>query len=105
MFRTTRNWGGVANLLLGVRNHLNHSGLKARLGSADLNLLNEEGSPIDNYPIVFRELFCIAAADLANDLNQPLENAGILYGEILNTGQKPKAKKGRKAKPPRLQVQ
>jgi hypothetical protein len=36
---------------------------------------------------VFRQLFCVAAADLAEQLNEPLEDVGVLFHEIFNTGQ------------------
>jgi hypothetical protein len=36
---------------------------------------------------VFRELFCVAAGDLADDLKQPLDRMGVLYDEITLTGQ------------------
>jgi len=89
MFRTSRNWNGVSNLIPGMRSHIQRSGLKGRLGSRsdDAHLLNDQGTPIEDYSIVFRELFCAAAADLANDLNQPLDKIGILYDEIFPTGQ------------------
>lgn len=78
-----------------MRNHLCHASTLrgSRPGSkSEVNLSNEEGEPTDDYSIVFRELFCIAAADLAEQLHEPLENVGILYDEILNTGQKTKSK-------------
>src|SRR5258706_13955738 len=43
---------------------------------------------MEDYSIIFRELFCVAAADLAKQLNEPLENVGVLFDEIFNTGQK-----------------
>ncbi len=51
--------------------------------------MDESGTAINNYSLVFRELYCVAAADLAKDLNQPLERIGILYDDIINTGQEP----------------
>ncbi|CZR59585.1 uncharacterized protein PAC_09479 [Phialocephala subalpina] len=104
IFRTTRNWSGVTNLLPGMRGHVQQAGIKGRLGSwTEGNLLNDEGVPIDDYSLVFRELFCVAAADLASDLNQPLEKVGILYDEIVSTGNPPKDKKS-KAKPSEITV-
>jgi hypothetical protein len=41
----------------------------------------------EDYSIVFRELFCIAAEDLARQINVPLEKLGGLYDDILRTGQ------------------
>lgn len=88
MFQTSRNWTSVAKLLPGMRNHVHRAGLKRRLGSKfEANLLNESGSPIEDYSLVFRELFCVAAGDLAHDLHEPLDKMGVLYDEITTTGQ------------------
>lgn len=78
-----------------MRNHLYNA--SARRGSrpsskAAVNLSSGEGESTDDYSIIFRELFCIAAADLAEQLNEPLENVGILFDEVLGTGQKTSSK-------------
>lgn len=41
-----------------------------------------------DYLFLFRELFCVAAADLAADLKQPVQSLGMLYDEIVITGLK-----------------
>jgi hypothetical protein len=89
IFRTTRNWSAVDALVPAMRNHINHISMSRglRAGAAELALANDSGEPIDNYSLIFRELFCIAASDLADQLNQPLEGAGVLFDEILSTGQ------------------
>jgi len=71
-----------------MRRHVYRAGLKRRLGSKfEANLLNSHGSPIEDYSLVFRELFCVAAGDLADDMKQPLDKMGVLYDEITLTGQ------------------
>ena len=87
MFRTSRYWSGIVPLIPGMRSHLIRIGLRRRFGSGADHEINDQGMVVDNYPIVFKELFCVAAADLAEDLKQPIENLGILYDEILHTGQ------------------
>jgi hypothetical protein len=47
-----------------------------------------------DYSIIFRELFCIAAEDLAKQVNGPLENLGVLYDDILRTGQTERKRAG-----------
>ena len=47
------------------------------------------GSSADYSPL-FREMFCITAQALADSLSLPLENLGIAYDEILETGVKQK---------------
>ena len=55
--------------------------------------MDDQGTVIENYPLVFRELFCLTAADLAKELNQPIDRIGVLYDEIIQTGQEPKQSK------------
>jgi hypothetical protein len=107
MFNMTRNWGAVANLLPEMRNHVHRAGLKRRLGSKfEGNLLNGSGTPIEDYSLVFRELFCVAAGDLAHDLHIPLDRIGILYDEIIVTGQQAmKDKKKKIGVPPDVDLE
>ncbi|KAH9205173.1 hypothetical protein DL95DRAFT_430095 [Leptodontidium sp. 2 PMI_412] len=98
IFRSTRNWSSISSLLPGMRNHLYHA--SAQRGSrpaskAEVNPSSDEAENTDDYSIIFRELFCMAAADLAEQLNEPLENVGILFDEILGTGHKTSKLKAR----------
>ena len=43
-----------------------------------------EGS--EDYSQIFKELFCVAAYDLAMMIQQPLADLGVLYDEIISTG-------------------
>ena len=40
----------------------------------------------EDYSSLFKELFCVAAQDLATLIQQPLENMGVLFEGIMNTG-------------------
>jgi len=87
-----------------MRNHINHTsivkGSRPRTKGAELSLTDDDGEPIEDYSIIFRELFCVAAADLAEQLNEPLENVGVLFDEIFSTGQRVKSKpKGGRSPP------
>ncbi|KAH9223471.1 hypothetical protein DL95DRAFT_492617 [Leptodontidium sp. 2 PMI_412] len=87
IFRASRNWSAISHLIPGMRGHLLRTGIKARLGSLDdTTLFEESGTPIKDYSIVFRELFCLAAAELAADLHQPIEKLGVMYDEVVVTG-------------------
>lgn len=72
-----------------MRAHIYHTGVKGRLGPHDAKLLSDQGTPIENYTIVVKDLFCAAAADLADDFHIPLDQMGILYDDILDTGKNP----------------
>ncbi|KAG4436402.1 hypothetical protein IFR05_008125 [Cadophora sp. M221] len=90
IFRTTRSWSNIHSLLPGMRSHLyNASTQRASRASlkAEVDLGSGDGESPDDSSIILRELFCVAAADLAEQLNEPLENVGILFDQVLGTGQ------------------
>ncbi|KAL2179664.1 uncharacterized protein P884DRAFT_194653 [Thermothelomyces heterothallicus CBS 202.75] len=62
---------------------LPHTGRNVRTG---IELVDKDGHIIDNYDIVFCELFCVAASALAHQMNEDLADAGILWDEIMSTG-------------------
>lgn len=82
-----------------MKYHIRNAGVKGRLGSLDDSVLfNDEGTPINDFSVIFRELFCLAAADLANDLHQPIDKLGVLYDEVVTTGLAAKAaEKGKRS--------
>jgi hypothetical protein len=83
----THNWSSVSALLPSMRKHLYQTSTLRPESNSEVNLNIDEDKSIEDYSIIFRELFCIAAADLADHLDEPLENMGILSDEIFNTGQ------------------
>jgi hypothetical protein len=91
-----------------MRNHLNHmsmmKGSRPGTKGAELSLTDDNGGPIEDYSIIFRELFCVAAADLAEQLDEPLENVGVLFDEIFSTGQTSKSKRKGRRSPPQSSV-
>jgi hypothetical protein len=88
IFRMTSNWRSISSLIPAMRDHLTKSGMRTRFGTENsATYINEQGTPIKNYSFIFRELFCTAAADLAADLHEPLEDSGMMFDEIIRTGQ------------------
>ena len=70
-----------------MRNHLRASsqiGGSRRRSSAGSGSSNPDGS--EDYAQVFKELFCVAASDLATMFQEPLEDLGVLFDEIMDTG-------------------
>ncbi|KAH7016519.1 uncharacterized protein B0I36DRAFT_47135 [Microdochium trichocladiopsis] len=51
-----------------------------------VKLVQENGQLVQNYDMIFRELFCIAASTLSYRLGEVLANAGALWYEIFVTG-------------------
>ena len=48
---------------------------------------------IGDYALHFKQLFLAAASDLADTIQEPLENIGVLFEDIMNTGTLEKASK------------
>lgn len=77
------------DLVPSMKYHLLSTGLRNRFG-AESDFMNDEGTPVKDYHLIFRELFCAAASDLADDLHIPMERLGIIFDNIISTDQKPK---------------
>ncbi|KAI9642827.1 hypothetical protein NHQ30_008560 [Ciborinia camelliae] len=89
MFRTARNWNCVKDIIPAMRLNIDAHIEKHHLGGKDeVDIVDGDGELIKDYSIVFRELFCIAAADLAHDLRIPMERLGPLYDDVIGTGVK-----------------
>ncbi|KAF2480066.1 hypothetical protein BDY17DRAFT_327049 [Neohortaea acidophila] len=87
IFRVSRNWSAMSDLIPKMRGHLQLH--KSDRGMWDTGVDPHEvseHSPAPDYSIIFRERFCIAAASLASALHVPLENVGVLYDTIVDTG-------------------
>ena len=84
LYRASRCWYGISDLLPGIRSHLgnakffNNSRRRHRAGSVD--------DSTGDYSTLFKKLFCVAAKDLADIVQLPLEDIGVLDGMIMNTG-------------------
>ena len=65
---------------------VNSGGKSSRLRSANPTTDFGAKNLSDDYEAFFKQLFCVAASDLAALLNESLENLGVLFGEILKTG-------------------
>ena len=101
VYRASRCWHSIADLLPGIRYHLRNAVPKeppspfnpcspcvpcpsppnseeTRDPSAWVNF--------NDYATLFKESFCVAAKDLAVSIQQPLEDIGVLYGGIMSTG-------------------
>ncbi|KAK2607828.1 hypothetical protein N8I77_006477 [Diaporthe amygdali] len=87
MFQASRNWSSITSIINGISNHLSHLPHNGRDNSrGGIKLITDHGELIENYDVIFRELFCAAAAGLADKMKTQLTNVGILWDEILPTG-------------------
>ncbi|WJG35750.1 uncharacterized protein FOBCDRAFT_295930 [Fusarium oxysporum Fo47] len=88
MFLASRNWSSISGLVNGMKQHvlrLPHSSTH-KDGRCGIQLANEYGEMIERYDIIFRELFCLAAAELADRFHDDLTSVGVLWDDILLTG-------------------
>ena len=96
----THNWSGVVDLIPVMRQHLHMTGSikEYRPGSSISRSSSGDDEGDEEYSVIFRELFCVAAAELANQLDEPLETLGTLHDGIMQTGKtKEKKRKSDKA--------
>ncbi|USP76699.1 hypothetical protein yc1106_03973 [Curvularia clavata] len=77
IFRVTRNWSGISDLIPSMHGHLQSAG-RIRNSHCEIN----DSVRATN----FRELFCITAESIAASLNMSLENLGCLYEDVLTIG-------------------
>ncbi|KAI9815094.1 MAG: hypothetical protein M1827_002937 [Pycnora praestabilis] len=94
-FRVTRNWRGIKDLIPSMRSHLQASSdWKLRPAGREKSASIVSGlDGWEDFSMIFRELFCVAASELAQKLHEPLENIGVLYDEIMMTGTIPLTRK------------
>ncbi len=81
MFKASRCWKAIADFLPAIRSHLRSTSTSSSDGRSSSNGIRE-----DDYPTTFKELFCIAANDLANTVHTPFEHIGVLFENIMSTG-------------------
>lgn len=86
MFRASRNWPSIVNFLDGMASHVAHLPTVSRGNRTHLTLTGTDGQMAENYDLILRERFCLAAAALASKTNNSLSGAGVLWDEIFPTG-------------------
>ncbi|KAL5603923.1 hypothetical protein FOVSG1_006673 [Fusarium oxysporum f. sp. vasinfectum] len=101
MFLASRNWGMISSLVGGMRQHVSqlpHSRTH-KDGRRGIQLVSDHGERIESYDMIFRELFCLAAAALADRLRKDLTSIGVLWDEILPTGANGRRPQAQQKKP------
>lgn len=70
-----------------MRNHLRAMNIvgKSQPGTNE-KIRHTSIDEAEDYSQTFKELFCVAAYDLASMIQEPFENLGVLYDEIMSTG-------------------
>ena len=89
IFRVSRNWVAVSDMVGKMKSHLNSQIPGSDDGSrpsSSTAAAHYDGDADVDYSIIFRERFCIAAASLASYLQISINKMGVLYDKIIETG-------------------
>ncbi|KAI1858907.1 hypothetical protein JX265_005117 [Neoarthrinium moseri] len=86
MFRASRSWSSISTLLPWMMAHLDNLPRHNRGARSGTRLIEENGQLVENYDIIFRELFCLASESLATRMSENIQDLGKLWGEIFHTG-------------------
>lgn len=89
IFRVTHNWSGVSELVPRMRSHLaaeKESTANAPTVTSSRSSAMYDAETYHNYELIFQERFCTAASSLAQSIHLPLENLGVLYDKVVETG-------------------
>ena len=81
----------MADHIQGIRAHLRAASTfreyRSNIGYSSNDLSSFSlGDGIDDFSLLFKELFCVAAQDLANLVQKPLQGLGMLYEGMMDTG-------------------
>ena len=81
IFKASRCWQYITELLPIIRTHINNNRLCSSDSRSTSSAIREE-----DYASTFKEIFCVAASDIANRLQIPLGDVGLLHGNVVCTG-------------------
>lgn len=76
----------MLGLIPGMRHHLVNDALARPYCPGEREEAgNDDESEVD-FELVFKELFCVAAQELATQVNQRIDKMGVLFDDIMTTG-------------------
>lgn len=73
-----------------MANHISALAQEGNSGRAGVRLVGDDGVLVEDYDIILRELFCLAATALASKTRETLSNVGTLWDDIFVTGESAK---------------
>lgn len=88
VFKASRNWSVLKDLISGMKDYLetDTTARKYRPGHTSPTLQDDSSEASINFAPIFKQLFCVAAQQLAVSVHEPLERLGTLFEEPLDTG-------------------
>ncbi|KAI2122201.1 hypothetical protein LOZ42_000665 [Ophidiomyces ophidiicola] len=85
-YRASRNWPTLQKLIPGMKYHLLADSNTKRFYPGYSGAVDTSVDVDLDFQSIFKELFCVAAQDLATQLHQPLDKLGVLYDDVVITG-------------------
>lgn len=85
-FRASRNWPVVKDLIPFMRNRLEseEQAIQKHVLSRGV-VMDKETELQTDFDTLFKQLFCVTAQELSDELRQPLSDLGTLYDDVLAT--------------------
>ncbi|KAJ5159913.1 uncharacterized protein N7482_006917 [Penicillium canariense] len=85
-FRASRNWPVVKDLIPFMRNRLESEGRAIQQHVLSRGVVMDKETELHtDFDTLFKQLFCVTAQELSNELRQPLSDLGTLYDDVLST--------------------
>ena len=86
VYKASRNWSGIKDLIPGMQEALELDPVARKYQSNRQVVRDDESDLSFDFAIVFKQLFCVAAQNLAKLMQEPLEQLGVLFEEPMATG-------------------
>ncbi|OAL70865.1 hypothetical protein A7D00_5195 [Trichophyton violaceum] len=84
-FRASRNWTHLKQFIRGMNYNIkSDESMKQYFPGSTTT--PDTGDTNINFELIFKQLFCIAAQGLSDQLHLPLEKLGVLYDDVVLTG-------------------
>ncbi|OQD81402.1 hypothetical protein PENANT_c027G03361 [Penicillium antarcticum] len=85
-FRATRNWPVIKDLVPFMRNRLDSEGRAIQQHMLSRGVFMDKETELQtDFDTLFKQLFCVTAQELSEELRQPLQDLGTLYDDVLST--------------------
>ena len=86
LYKITRNWNSVSRFVSGMKKHLDSldSGQHLPHSANPKGMHHSQKSADQEYSVIFRKRFCIAAAEIAKTLRVDLSELGALYPGVMS---------------------
>ncbi|KAJ5656460.1 hypothetical protein N7507_008410 [Penicillium longicatenatum] len=85
-FRASRNWPVVKDMIPFMRNRLESEQAAIQKHVLSRGVVNDKETELQtDFDTLFKQLFCVSAQELSNDLRIPLHELGTLYDDVLST--------------------